>query len=74
MALGRRGGAQQAQPPLWMRMFEPLAAAGARALPPRLGAVKKARGAGSLQSGQAAGSAHSAIGRAAVKGPQVAQA
>jgi hypothetical protein len=57
-----------------MRMFAPLPAAGARALPPTLGAVKSARGAGSLQSGQTAGSAHSAIGRTAVKGPQVAQA
>jgi hypothetical protein len=75
MALGLRRGAQQAQPPLWIRMgAAPSPAPGARALPPRLGADRRTRGAGSLQLGHADGSAYSAIGRTAVKVPQVAQA
>jgi hypothetical protein len=55
-------------------MLRPPPASALRAPLPRLGAERMARGAGSLHAGQAVGSAHSAIGRLAVKGPQVAQA
>jgi hypothetical protein len=74
IALGRRGGAQHEQPPLWIRMLELASAPGARALPPRLGADRMTRGAGSLHDGQATGSVHWAMGRTAVNDPQAGQA
>jgi hypothetical protein len=68
-------GAQQAQPPLWMRMDEP-AAAGAGVpteAAPRLG-VDISRGDGTAQSGHGAGWSDCAIDRHALNGPQSAHA